>query len=1401
MAVVPSGAQADTSDTSAGWAAPVVAPKPKIVPVPKVQAPPAGTVEVPRAPSLAAQPVEARQVGPEAPQVTIPAGPTLINRIADTAKARLKSQGLDGPDASELLPPTGEADVLTVSKPLTDQIGKVADGVKRLSGVDLQALYRASPRGIPLLTYRLCAESPTLKASCSIPQPLLKPMAADVTGDGTPDVMGDVVPVVKDMKGLTSKSGALSAGVGLTVSRLPGSERRDGPLKAQVWAEYDLPGSRRMAIGFDGHRRGTSLSGTDWGVFTVGKAVDGVVDVKASVRRSEPGGSIATVASLATITNGQATSPTLVSLRQSPVPQKFTADVKFDTAKLESTLKITASHAARLDAIVLTSKRATSQVTHMVVEGLRASLTAKLTRPAKNGAADIRLTGADPIPKADLHNYVYQGRQLAKVAAFTLSGLPTRFHARYQTAGAKQGLTVETGAPHAKAVDVVYFDRAAAKTVLSAKLTDLPGRVELVNDTVTHKVTHRTSSEIGRFEATLQRNEGAVSVPDGGHVTMIKDGGRLGVSGRLSGLAGFDVTYGAKPRAVLRLDSSGQSFLGAASIDGTHLTRMEISNTPAKVQVDVDPAAKKAEYTASGVIERLRAAYANTRTGPTIDGTMHGVRSTVGASWKMGEKTEARVTAGSGLKKFGLYVNRAHVTRIDPKSGQDLDLSLQDVRRRVAVVADLAARSLDWTADEPVTAVSALARIRSEGRDFRVAAKVTGVPAHFDASWNRGSYRFRGVSGPIGSAQLAVTNHDGAQAPTGPHLAAHYRESTKDMDASVRIDGLSNVEFSGSGTDFTADFQSGKQTIALDTDVSLAGDLRFGALGTLGPVPGKIAVSVAKGGPITYDTGGAHLDLKAKVWLGKTAALQGSRDTPAFASGLSMVDSGCKAGSPGCAGDAGPFCTDHRGCFGVRGFISLTGLPTKVTVDLAKKTFAFAGFRPKDKKLGVYLDSRILAPVPIKVSATLDGLPESITAMTFGPFEVGDGKDPDGRAAAVVKANYRIDPATTITSLDAQAEAMTPVGAVRGQVAVHPVPAAVAINGTYGNKTRIGVQNSAVIDELLAKVTVIPRDRAAGTGLVRFTDVPAKFDVGADAAGTGLRVPTFGYRAAGGENTLDGLFAVQGALIEQFYRPKEGRLLDASFGVTDLASDTTIKINPDLSADLVSRPVPTKLLQLHAGLTVEPIKPQKIYSRADLPYTTGLFAFQLDGHFGFRRSTIKNLALGIHGVSWMKIRPGKIPFEMDAPKALGFVSPGFEGAYDHIDLGASGIDLKPDVNLNVKLDRKIGPDAYSDTLKLGPAKSLEFRRYDGRMRPISTKRPVKAGPAEGCLTISTKPGLAAARGTNAITLYGKDGPQMVSLIDPGSQVQDYAIDLLSHFMSPYPGAAWEVTDFSTGACR
>jgi hypothetical protein len=87
------------------------------------------------------------------------------------------------------------------------------------------------------------------------------------------------------------------------------------------------------------------------------------------------------------------------------------------------------------------------------------------------------------------------------------------------------------------------------------------------------------------------------------------------------------------------------------------------------------------------------------------------------------------------------------------------------------------------------------------------------------------------------------------------------------------------------------------------------------------------------------------------------------------------------------------------------------------------------------------------------------------------------------------------------------------------------------------------------------------------------------------------------------------------------------------------------------------------------------------------------------------------------------------------------------------------------------------------------------------MRRIGAEQSIRAaGVRLACLTVDAKPGFASGRGRNSITLRGSGGPQMVSMLDPGGQAPAYAVDLLTHFMSPFPGADWKVSGAKAGDC-
>ncbi|MEU1724860.1 hypothetical protein [Nonomuraea sp. NPDC005692] len=1320
--------------------------------VPAVPEPPPAVVRVPSGPSPAVRPMGKGPVGPERPEITTPAGTGLADAIAAQAARRQERQGLGrrAPDPAALLPDTTGAAPLTLLSP-PRAVTRALDALR----LDIHPPIRpqggraaVSPRGpvgdaaggaLPRrrgVMYRLCVVGVERAVACSARRPVALPVAADVTGDGLPDLAADLVPAANPGNG--------GIGLGFAVRSLSGKR-----IRALVWAEYD----GRVTVGFDGLRGGASLSVLDRGTFTIDP--DGRT-VRASVTRKDPGPSAVTLVGL--------TGRTAVSLRQTPATERLTVEATLGSptpAAITSPaveLDVTASRSARLDAVAVSPGRYTQAVLDRMPTRAQVRL----------AGGRMRFTAPAPIARAELHSHLYRDGRLATAASAELREVPRSFTAAHVSSGGRQSLTVESSGPaRTGSAKVLYYDRAASRTVLRAELSGLPARVRMENDPAAHRVTQTASSPIGRFAAVLQRGGGAISSPAGGHVTLIRNGAATGVSALLSGVSKVDVTYGSAPHAHLEARASGRSFVAAAGLDGRRLARLEISNTPAEADLTLDPAAGTAVYRAGGVIDRVRAAYADVRSGPTIDGTVRGVRGDVRTAWTLGARSSVAATTSGRLRGLRLYAARSYVTTLDgAPAGDDVRVAVDGVPKRAELAADTAAGTLAWTASAPVAKVSALARIRTAGRVLRAAADVTGVPARFEAAWKGGGYRFRGLSGPVGSAALAVANHDGATSPDGPHLAAHYDRAGGDLDASVLVRGLSRVELSPSGQGFLARFRAARQRLAVDADIVL-GDVRFGVLGRVGPVPGDLSVAATPEGRLTYS--GSRLGVTARAWLGRTAALARMRPAPAVEGGLSLVDGGCPAG--GCG--QGPFCTARRGCYGLQGYLDVTGLPSQVTIDPAGGTFAFSGFAPRRRTLALHLASSVLAPVPVKARATLTRLPPRITRMSLGPLDAGH-------------VAYRVEPPATLGALDVRAEA----GGLRGHVALDPVPAAVDVQGTYGARTRIRVRNSAPVERLTAEVTLPGR----GSGGLRLTDVPAVLGMDADASAAGLSVPTLTYR--GGASTLDGRLAVDGRLVDP-----SGRLGGVSLAVEDLAADTTIRLNPDQSLDLVSKPGPTGRIAVGAGLRVGPVQRQRIAVSKEVPYTSGFLTYQVGGDFAFGASAVREVSLAVRRVSWLRVRPGRIPFGLKAPPAAGFLAPGFEGAYDRLHLAAKGVDLRPDVSLRVGLSRRIGADAFTGSLRLTKATSLALRRYDQRMRRIGARQEIAAaGIGLACLTVDAKPGFASGGRGGSITLRGSDGPQMVSFLDPGGQAPDYAVDLLTHFMSPFPDAGWKVAAATAGSC-
>jgi hypothetical protein len=1127
-----------------------------IAPLPAL-APASGTVDVPRAPLTLHPPVTPSPL-------TLPAHPAqeLVDATAADALStlghagRLTPAGAPDLDARKLQPQVGSAQFVDPAHPAT-----LAELVAALTSgnfppplpVDPLALLQRLPDGIPRITYRMCSESASKPVSCSLTLPLAVPAILDVTGDHTPDVLADVVPVaapgdviaaaqalldvqaqltaVQDrlnvvlellrdpiqvilhpellieklqlqqlLTDLTATLGGkltalldlVNLGVALLQVRLPTSELAGRPLPAQLWAVYDLPGHHRVSAGFDGLRRGDTLPTAALGLYTFNpiELIRGLYDIRARLLTVGAGDALAITAGLASVTDdtaGTPLRPTVASARFSPVPTLFTAHARIDpgsdTAPQTVVVDATSDRATHLDAQVLANRQGADEFTQLAVDSLPTTVSATLTRPP-GGKATVAYTASAGIEHVLFADFGYAGAALTNATQAVAADVPAQFTA--SLANTDAGIALDyTASSRLTSLDAAVYDRAGGLVGRGA-LRDLPTGVRLRADNAAGHVSFTGDQALGSAAVDVSRGLSAYAPMAGDHATLITAGDTLGLSARVTGLRSVEADYTGHPRLATTFEPGGQAFVAGGDLGGVHRARMEISNLPATLSLDADTAARTVAYQAAAVVHRVFAAYTNTAAGPTLFGTLTEVPARVDLSYDLGDGPALHYRASSRLQRVEVFASAEHVETLRPETDHYLSAAVAGVASTMDLLLDIPARHLEGTQSDPLTSLAAVARFPVEGRDWAAAADLADVPAHFDADFAGGTYRFRGLSGPLGSARLAVSNHPGAQEPTGLHLAVHYRQSTGDLDGSVSVRNLSWVEYghADGGQTFRLDTDTGGDPVFVDADVLLAADgvddTRLAAVARVDGLPATVRAGFADGRLSYTATGNVGLTIEARV--GKVAALSGL-DAPLFANGVALVGRGCDTGA-GCARDDSPFCTAFARCLGAVGTVHLPGLPTKVEVDTRARTVVLTGYRPPAAPLQAYLRlAGLVDALPdVRALASLSGLPAALD-LTVGPVMVSGGTIGFRYAASAPLGTLRADADVTTT------DATFPV--VRGRAVVDRLPATVDVAGTVGDRTTVAVRDSAPVDSVALTVT------SATTGYLdaSVTGVPATADL------------------------------------------------------------------------------------------------------------------------------------------------------------------------------------------------------------------------------------------------------------------------------------------------------------------
>lgn len=1132
-------------------------------------APVSGSPDVPMA---AVDPEPA--VGPGS--VALPTRPAqeLVDATAADALATLDAAGrLSGGrpdlDAVDLQPQIATATPADASRLATRvELETALAGVELSAdlGVDPLAVLEALPDGVPRVTYRVCSESETRAVSCTMRLPLAVPALVDATGDGTLDVLADLLPAasvddvsvaveelldaqvllddaesrlaalqeliadpvwlllnpwalveVLELRGLVedltetvaAKTEALLSvihlGLAMLEVRLPTSEFAGADLPAHVWAVYDIPGAKRLSVGFDGYRRGTSLSTATLGLFTFSpfSLLAGELDVNAHLVQVGAGDAMAVTAGFSTVADtqeGEAVDPTVASAQFSPVPTLFSVDVEVKPAtEARDQIAIVESFSTtetRLDAMVLANARTTDapedRFVQAVVDRVPTKVRAELTWTGAGDRADLAYEADSVIPGLLFADFTYAGgTDLVQATRATAQDLPARIDAALATAESGSVTLDYTASSRMTGIDVAYFDLAGA-LVLRGGLDDIPTTVSLLADVASGRALFDAPGALGAAYVDASQGLGEYAPADGDHVTLVTDGADLGVSARVSGLERVDAYFDDHPRVTTAFAPGGQSFDAAGNLDGVHRARAHISNLPADATIDVSTQAQQVRYAASSVINLASMAYTNTQAGPSVTAVVHEVPATVALDYTLGEAPRIVYEASSEVPRVDFFASPHHVADLDPTGDEYVSALIEDIPASIDVGMDFRTEHLEGTLSSTLGGIDLTARLPVGDRIWTAGADLEGIPTRFDADWAAGTVRARALTGTMSSIDVFAANHADQVAPVGLRLAATYHQRTGDIDAAVATRNLTHVEYADTGDaqSFRLETDTGGDPVFVDvdallTDANRVDDTRLALLGRVDNLPAIMNV-VFTGDRLTY-TADRRIGLQLEARLGKVAALEGL-GAPLYGNGVAAVAQACATGT-GCAADDSPFCTADQGCLAVVGTISMQGLPTEVTADLAARTVHLAGYRPPSDTLQAYvrLIGLIDAVPDLRAEATLVGLPGELD-LTVGPVTVGGG---------TLNAGYTASAPLGALSLRAQADT-TDEGFphLRARAEISGLPQSLAITSTIAERTVATMTSSAPVDRIGLVVT------GADEGYLdaALTGVPARAEVVVDTA-------------------------------------------------------------------------------------------------------------------------------------------------------------------------------------------------------------------------------------------------------------------------------------------------------------
>lgn len=444
---------------------------------------------------------------------------------------------------------------------------------------------------------------------------------------------------------------------------------------------------------------------------------------------------------------------------------------------------------------------------------------------------------------------------------------------------------------------------------------------------------------------------------------------------------------------------------------------------------------------------------------------------------------------------------------------------------------DVEAKLAKWSGSAPLKAFYGFAYVpTSEGRWWWAHLYLERIPAKWELSWSGGRSFFR-PEGTLGLAWGLLTNH-GSVTWFGavPHASIVHDRNTGDLDLAFFLYDVKLLDYEDLADGFRADVRMGGQPFFYLHGRFVNGVER--AAGAIYVIPPPSSLQVEQRDQVFRYTSDANFDLFGWVEAGNMGALENTPAAP-LVHGMSVTDgAGCSEGVCGTA---------------IKGFLYLTGLPTQLTADLAKREFDVKNFRPKVPQVVLFADLDDIVTRRLLLIAIQDGIPTDGIDYHFGPVNerlAGGGRE--------VTAAY------TASKPMGQLYVHLERGNFVAVVIVSNIPASMSFAANFGSRTNT---YSASLSEPIRSVLVVLRrsgavDWEAHIGL---TDIPTSvaFAIGSvqgtDSDGNRVEMKGLSYTASA--DTLDVGIAVQASLWGGDLRARLG------LGIVNLGRQTSIGLD------------------------------------------------------------------------------------------------------------------------------------------------------------------------------------------------------------------------------------------------